>query len=186
MDLTCLVDLIHHCLKFVTYEFLHMDFLPVLAMGYSLNSSVYTLLNCSFNASAFNESSLTIDPPTCKSPMPWLSCLSFEMKVQNDFGLSVMLVVRNWLIWDTLPNKKNHRTFNQWISTQVQLKLSWVSTTNSWKIHMQMRWVSVEFQLTFNCWISVELQLHNAGWSVTGEFQLAFNCWISVEIQLYI
>ena len=43
-----------------------------------------------------------------------------------------------------------------------------------------MRWVSVEFQLTFNCWISVELQLHNAGWSVTGEFQLAFNC---VEFQ---
>ena len=49
-----------------------------------------------------------------------------------------------------------------------------------------MRWVSVEFQLTFNCWISVELQLHNAGWSVTGEFQLAFNCWISVELQLYV
>ena len=77
---------------------------PVLAMGYSLLP--YTWLNCSFNASAFNASSLTIDPPTCKSPMPWLSFLSFEMKVQNDFGLSVMLVVvRNWLIWDTLAER---------------------------------------------------------------------------------
>ena len=85
---------------------------------------IYTLLNCSFNAFAFNESSLTIDPPTCKSPMPWLSCLSFEiMKVQNDFGLSVMLVVRNWLIWDTLSARSSLCTV--FLMSQNSCQSSW-------------------------------------------------------------
>ena len=88
-----------------------------------LPSAVYTLLNCSFNASAFNESSLTIDPPTCKSPMPWLSFLSFEMKVQNDFGLSVMLVVRNWLIWDTMEARRSLCTL--FLMSQNSCQSSW-------------------------------------------------------------
>ena len=84
---------------------------------------IYTLLNCSFRASAFNASSLTIDPLTCKSPMPWLSCLSFEMKVQYDFGLSVMLVVMNWLIWDTLAERSCLCTF--FLMSQNSCQSSW-------------------------------------------------------------
>ena len=123
MDLAYLVDLIHHWLNFATCLFLHMDVHPDLAMVYSFLLYNYTLWNCSFTASAFNASALTIDPLTCKSPMPWLSCLSFEMKVQNDFGLSVMLVVRNWLICDTLTERSCSCTF--FLMSQNSCQSSW-------------------------------------------------------------
>ena len=127
MDLTCLVDLIYHWLKFATYQFLHfIDFHPCRFGNGILPSSVYTLLNFSFRASAFNASAVTIDPLTCKSPMPWLSCLSFEMKVQNDFGLSVMLVVRNWLIWDTLAERSCLCTV--FLMSQNSCQSSWFFT----------------------------------------------------------
>ena len=73
-----------------------MDFHLVLEMVYFVLPYIGpTLLNCSFKASAFNESSLTIDPLTCKSPMPSLSWLSSEMKVHDDFGLYPMRMVGN-------------------------------------------------------------------------------------------
>ena len=46
-------------------------------------------------ASAFCLSSLIMFPAILRSPIPWLSCLSLEMKLQNAFVLSVIVVVRN-------------------------------------------------------------------------------------------
>ena len=58
-------------------------------------SCVKTLLNLLPKASAFCLSSLIMFPAMLRSPIPWLACLSLEMKLQNAFGLSVIAVVRN-------------------------------------------------------------------------------------------
>ena len=49
-------------------------------------SCVKTLLNWLPKASAFCLSSLIMFPAMLWSPIPWLSCLSLEMKLQNAFG----------------------------------------------------------------------------------------------------
>ena len=36
-------------------------------------------------------------PAMLRSPIPWLTCLSLEMKLQNAFGLSVIAVVRIYI-----------------------------------------------------------------------------------------
>ena len=46
-------------------------------------------------ASAFCLSSLIMFPAMLRSPIPRLSCQSLEMKLQNAFGLSVIIFVRN-------------------------------------------------------------------------------------------
>ena len=75
------------------------------------------------------------------------------------------------------PKQTNDRTFNQWSSTQTQLKFSLASTMEELKN-------SHANELAFNCWSSVELQLYanmrvecglNASWKC--------HCWISVEFQ---
>ena len=52
-------------------------------------SSVKTLLNYLFKASAFSVISLMMFPAMWRSHVPWLSCLSLQMKLQNGFGFSV-------------------------------------------------------------------------------------------------
>ena len=91
----------------------------------------------------------------------------------------------NWVHYWTkprLPKQKKDRTFNQWSSTQLQLKFSWT-------IHMQMSSRStVEVQLSFNYMQICEL---NVGWTIVEKFtckwariQLLNLSWVSTRVQL--
>ena len=54
-------------------------------------SCVKTRLSRLPKASAFCLSSLIMFPAMLRSPIPWLSCLSLKMKLQNTFGLLQLL-----------------------------------------------------------------------------------------------
>ena len=54
--------------------------------------NTFELIIC---VSVFSMLSLIIVSLTFRSPVPWLSCLNLEMKVQNDISFSVMIVLTN-------------------------------------------------------------------------------------------